>query len=78
MEGSPVPLGTLVKYRMIENPSIINHFNIFRSIEIGGSSAPGYSSGDALRALEETAAQTLGSGFTYEFAGLSLQEKEYG
>jgi HAE1 family hydrophobic/amphiphilic exporter-1 len=78
MQGAAVPLSALVTHRMIENPSIINHFNIFRSIEIGGSSAPGYSSGDALKALEETAAQTLGSGFTYEFAGLSLQEKESG
>lgn len=78
MQGAPVPLSALVTHRMIENPSIINHFNIFRSIDIGGSAAPGYSSGDALRALEETAAQTLGSGFSYEFSGLSLQEKESG
>lgn len=78
MQGNPVPLSALVTHRMIENPSIVNHFNIFRSIEVGGSAAPGYSSGDALRALEETAAETLGGGYTYEFAGLSLQEKESG
>src|SRR5690606_28569007 len=69
---------TLVSYEIIESPSIINHFNIFRAIEVSGSAAPGYSSGDALRALEETAQETLGAGFTYEFSGLSLQEKEAG
>src|SRR5690606_35290204 len=77
-QGSPVPLNTLVSYDVVESPSIINHFNIFRTIEISGSAAPGYSSGDALRALEETAQQTLGAGYTYEFSGLSLQEKEAG
>jgi len=77
-QGNPVPLNTLIAYEIIESPSIINHFNIFRSIEIMGGAAPGYSSGDALRALEETAAETLGAGFTYEFSGLSLQEKEAG
>ncbi len=77
-QGNPVPLSTLVSYEIVESPSIINHFNIFRSIDIMGSAAPGYSSGDALRALEETAAETLGAGFTYEFSGISLQEKEAG
>ncbi|GGG91396.1 multidrug efflux RND transporter permease subunit [Parapedobacter pyrenivorans] len=77
-QGNPVPLSALVSYDIIESPSIINHFNIFRSIEIMGGAAPGYSSGDALKALEEVAAETLGAGFSYEFSGLSLQEKEAG
>jgi len=77
-QGNPVPLSALVSHEIIESPSIINHFNIFRSIDLMGGAAPGYSSGDALQALEETAAQTLGAGFTYEFSGLSLQEKEAG
>lgn len=77
-QGNPVPLSALVSHEIIESPSIINHFNIFRSIDVMGSAAPGYSSGDALRALEETATETLGAGFTYEFSGLSLQEKEAG
>jgi len=77
-QGTAVPLGTLVNYKIIENPSIINHFNIFRAIEVSGSAAPGYSSGDALNALEEVAAQTLPTGYTYGYAGLSLQEKESG
>lgn len=78
VQGNPVPLNTLVDYRLVTMPSIINHYNIFRSIEVSGSAAPGYSSGDAIRALEEVAAQTLPAGFDYQFSGLSLQEKQSG
>ena len=78
VRGESVPLSTLVSWELVQNPSIINHYNIFRSIEISGSAAPGYSSGDALRALEEVAAQTLPNGYGYDFSGLSLQEKQSG
>jgi HAE1 family hydrophobic/amphiphilic exporter-1 len=78
VSGNPVPMGTLVKYELMTMPSIINHYNIFRSIEINGSSAPGFSSGDALKALQEVAAQTLPEGFDYQFSGLSLQEMQSG
>src|SRR5690606_1107420 len=78
MAGTQVPLSTMVSYNKEESPSTINHFNLFRSIEVGGSAMQGYSSGDALTALEEVAEQTLPSGFTYSFSGLSDQEKESG
>jgi len=78
VSGNPVPLSTLVSYKLAENASIINHFNLFRSIEVNGSAAPGYSSGDALTALKEVAAQTLPTGFSYQFSGLSLQEQQSG
>ncbi|SDM32491.1 efflux RND transporter permease subunit [Pedobacter antarcticus] len=76
--GAPVPLSSMVSYKTIENASIINHYNLFRSIEIGGASKPGYSSGDALNALREVAAQTLPSNYDYDFSGLSLEETEAG
>ncbi len=76
--GASVPLSTLVSHKTIENASIINHYNLFRSIEISGSAKPGYSSGDALKALEEVAAQTLPANYSYNFSGLSLEEKEAG
>jgi HAE1 family hydrophobic/amphiphilic exporter-1 len=76
--GTPVPLSTLVSYKMMETASIINHFNLFRSIEVSGAAAPGYSSGDALNALEEVAAQTLPANYSYNFSGLSLEEREAG
>src|SRR5690606_8581996 len=76
--GESVPLGSLISWELVQNPSIINHYNIFRSIEVSGSAAPGYSSGDALRALEEVAAETLPDGYGYDCSGISLQEKQSG
>jgi hydrophobe/amphiphile efflux-1 (HAE1) family protein len=73
--GTMVPLSTLTSYKMIENAPLISHFNLFRSAEIDGNPAPGYSSGDALRALEEVAAESLPQGYGYEFSGLSREEK---
>jgi multidrug efflux pump subunit AcrB len=73
--GGMVPLSTITSYKMIENAPLISHYNLFRSAEVGGSPAEGYSSGDALKALEEVAAQTLPQGFGYEFSGLSREEK---
>ncbi len=73
--GTMVPLSTLTSYKMIENSPLISHFNLFRSAEIGGSPADGYSSGDALKALEEVADSTLPQGYGYEFSGLSREEK---
>lgn len=76
--GVSVPLSSMVSYKTIENASIINHYNLFRSIEIGGAAKPGFSSGDALKALKEVAAQTLPSNYGYDFSGLSLEETEAG
>lgn len=76
--GESVPLSSLVSFKLIENPSIISHFNIFRAIDVSGRAAPGYSSGDALRAIEEVAAEVLPAGYSYDYAGLSRQEKESG
>ena len=72
--GAMVPLSTLTSYKLMENAPLISHFNLFRSSEIDGTSAPGYSSGDAIKALQEVAAQSLPQGFGYEFAGLSREE----
>lgn len=77
-QGNPVPIEPLITYNMVNSPSIVNHFNIFRAIEVSGDAAPGYSSGDALRALEEVAAEVLPEGYGYDFAGASLQEKQSG
>lgn len=72
--GDMVPLSTLTSYKMVENAPLISHYNLFRSAEIDGTSAPGYSSGDALTALKEVADQTLPQGYGYEFSGLSREE----
>lgn len=78
VRGESVPLAPLVSYEMVQTAALINHFNLFRAIEVSGDAAPGYSSGDALNALEEVAATVLPEGFSYNFSGVSLQEKESG
>ncbi|CAL1516947.1 multidrug efflux RND transporter permease subunit [Chitinophaga sp. MM2321] len=72
--GTMVPLSTLTSYKVIESAPVISHYNLFRSAEINGNPAPGYSSGDAINALKEVAAQELPDGYGYEFSGLSREE----
>jgi HAE1 family hydrophobic/amphiphilic exporter-1 len=72
--GNMIPLGTLITARVIEQPAMISHYNIFPSIEINGDPAPGYSSGQAIAALQQVAASTLPAGYGYEFSGLSREE----
>ncbi len=76
--GSMIPLSSLVTTRVIESPSLISHYNIYRSITINGSPKPGISSGQAIDALREVAAQTLPTGYGYEFSGLSREEIKAG
>ncbi len=76
--GTMVPLGTLISYSPTEAAPLISHFNIFRTAEIDGASSPGYSSTDALAALQQLAAKTLPEGYTYEFSGLSYEEVKAG
>ncbi len=77
-QGSMVPLGSLVTAKVIENPAVISHYNIYRSIEINGTPKPGYSSGQAIEALKETAARSLPEGYSYEFSGMSREEIKAG
>jgi multidrug efflux pump subunit AcrB len=76
--GTMVPLGTLISYAPTEAAPLISHFNIFRTAEIDGSSAPGHSSTDALKALQDVAGRVLPEGYTYEFSGLSYEEVKAG
>ncbi len=76
--GQMIPLSTVVSYRVIEQAPLISHYNLFRSAEFNGVPKPGYSSGQAIEALKEVAAQTLPAGYGYEFSGLSLQEIKSG
>lgn len=73
--GTMVPLNTLLKPKTITAPQIIKRFNGYRAIQIGGNPAAGYSSGQAMTALEEVAAQTLPNTFAYEWADQSREEK---
>jgi HAE1 family hydrophobic/amphiphilic exporter-1 len=73
-QGESVPLSALVSYKVTESAPLISHYNLFRAAEINGNAAPGYSSGQALQALEEVAAQVLPAGYGYDFSGLSREE----
>lgn len=73
--GEMVPLSSFVKIRQISGPEYTVRFNLYRSVEILGTNAPGYSSGDALNALEEVAKSTLPNDMGYSWNGLSYQEK---
>jgi HAE1 family hydrophobic/amphiphilic exporter-1 len=59
-------------------PKIINHFNLFRSAEINGSAAPGFSSGQALRTMQQLSDRGLPQGFSYAWSGVSLEEIKAG
>lgn len=72
-----IPLSSLVTISAATGAQTITHFDLFRSIEITGGAAPGYSSGDALNSMEQLA-ETLPPGFSYAWSGTSLEEKESG
>ena len=74
--GDMVPLSALLTTRQITGPQYTNRFNLFRAAQVIGSAAPGYSSGQALTALEEVAKQTLPPEMSYDWADLSYQEKK--
>ncbi|MEQ6120450.1 efflux RND transporter permease subunit [Reichenbachiella sp. MALMAid0571] len=78
MEGNMVPLSALITTKLIETPAVISHYNIYRSAEILGLSAPGHSSGEALDVLREVADQVLPAGYSYEFSGMSREELKAG
>lgn len=76
--GQMVPLSNLVKLKEITAPQSINHYNLFRATEINGSAAPGFSSGQAMAAMEKLADSILPSTMSYRWSGISLEETESG
>ena len=76
--GEMVPLSTVVSYKQTETAPLISHFNLYRNAEIDGSSKQGFSSGQAILALQRVADKILPEGYGYEFSGLSLQEIKSG
>ena len=74
-DGGMVPLSTLVKVSKMSGPNFASRFNLYLSAELMGAPAPGYSSAQAMKAMEEIMA-TMPSNVGYEWAGLTLQEKK--
>jgi len=71
-----LPLGNIVSLKDTAGPQVINHFNLFRSAEIDGAAAPGFSSGQGLKAMAELAQQNMLQGMTFSWSGLALEEVE--
>jgi len=74
--GDMAPLSTLVTMKPGSGPDYTTRFNLYRAAQVLGSAAPGYSSGQAMAALEEVAKQTLPEGTGYDWADLSYQENK--
>ncbi len=72
------PIDNFVSLKRVYGPDVINRFNMFTAISVTGSPAPGVSSGDAIKAIEEVAAQSLPVGFGYEYSGLTREEAKSG
>jgi len=75
-DGKMVPLSTLVRTREIAGPDFTVRFNLYRAAELTGVAAAGYSSDQALTALEEVAKEVLTSGWGYDWSNMSYQEKK--
>jgi len=75
--GAMVPLDNLISITQTTTPQVISHYNLFRSAEIDGSAAPGFSSGQAIAAMDDLA-KKLPQGFSYSWTGLSLEELQAG
>ena len=73
-----VPLDNLVRIDQAATPQVISHYNLFRSTEISGAAAPGYSSGQAIDAMQQLSAKVLPQGYSYEWSGISLEELQSG
>ena len=76
--GQMVTLDNLVTIAQSSGPQVITHYDLFRSAEIDGSAAPGYSTGEGLAAMEALAKKNMIQGMTYSWTGLSLEEIEAG
>ena len=72
--GTMIPLDNVVNITESTSPQVITHYNLFRSAEIDGAAGPGYSSGQAIQAMDAVAKKNLPLGFNYSWSGLSLEE----
>jgi hydrophobe/amphiphile efflux-1 (HAE1) family protein len=75
-DGAMVPLSTLITSHSASAPTVLQRYNLYLTADIGGDAAPGFSSGQAIAAMEQVARDTLPAGYGYEWSGISKQEKE--
>jgi len=75
-EGSMVPLSSLLRTSTELGPQTVDRYNQLTSVKINGGAASGYSSGEAMAAMERIAGETLPAGYTYDWSGISYQERK--
>ena len=76
--GEMAPLSQFVTLKRVYSSEVLNRFNMYNSIAVNGMAADGYSSGDAIKAIQEVAAQVLPKGYGYEFDGITREEAQTG
>ena len=74
--GQPVPMSAVTTVKPSTGPEFTMRYNLYRCVQINGSAAPGYSSGQAIKAMEEVFAQTMPAEMGYDYLGMSFQEKK--
>jgi HAE1 family hydrophobic/amphiphilic exporter-1 len=75
-EGESIPMSALTTTKAIAGPEFTMRYNLYRSAQINGSAAPGYSGGQATKALEEVFAQTMPQEMGFDYIGMSFQEQK--
>jgi HAE1 family hydrophobic/amphiphilic exporter-1 len=75
-DGESIPMSSLTSTKSIAGPEFTMRYNLFRSAQLNGTAAPGYSSDQATKALEEVFAQTMPSEMGYDYIGMSFQEQK--
>jgi hydrophobe/amphiphile efflux-1 (HAE1) family protein len=77
-DGNMIPMKSLIRLSTVVAPQLIYRYNQFTSVQINGNAAPGFSSADAMAAMERIAAKTLPPGYAYDWSTMSFQEREAG
>ncbi|MFY0255484.1 efflux RND transporter permease subunit [Chitinophaga sp. 30R24] len=72
--GEMIPISTLITLKPVLGPETLTRYNLYNSIQMNANPNKGYSTGDAIKAVEEVAAQTLPMGYSYEFSGVTREE----
>ena len=73
-DGKMAPIISFIDLKKVYGPEFLTRFNLFNAAYVNGAPNPGYSSGDAIRAIEEVASKTLPKGYGFEYAGLTREE----
>jgi multidrug efflux pump len=76
--GAMVPLSAVVTTKYVTGPDLVPHFNGFPAAQVTGNAAPGYSSGTAIKVMEEVAKEVLPSGYGFAWSGMAYEEKKSG